>query len=134
MADNPLNQSFPIDLELISNPETLSPKLIMPGEEYTGQPYISVTEDDISLVADLDTVISLSSELGINIQGPISIAAMPDQVSFCGYWRIHPLNLTAIGSSAALPIPWLEKSTPRSLQSNGVLGTIAGDLESSLGL
>jgi hypothetical protein len=112
----------PLDLEGLADlASELTPKVIHAGSGSAGDPdlgfgqaYIALREDLISIVADLNTVISVTSLLGITLSGPISFGAMPDQISYgAGYWRINPLVLTSIPSTTATPIPWLLPSTPK---------------------
>jgi len=43
---------------------------------------------------------------------------MPENRSFsCGYWRLYPMVLTCIGSSAAMPVPMLIYEKPKLLKS-----------------
>jgi hypothetical protein len=59
-------------------------------------------------------VISISQEFGLNLQGTMSIAAMPDQVSFAGgYLCINPVVVSTVPSTTPTPVPWLVKTTPR---------------------
>ena len=134
MADQ-IKDSFPLDREVQSDSEVLTPVTIMAGDTYVGQSYVSITEDGVAIVGDLKQVISVGPNFGLNLQGPMSIAAMPEQVSFGGgYWRINPTNLATIGSSAAMPVPWLVKAIPRLLQSKDDLGSVVDDLQSKLGV
>ena len=112
----------PLDIEGLSDLATeLAPKILHAGSISNGdadlgfgQAYLAIRQDLITLAADLNAVISVTSQLGISLSGPISFGAMPDQISYgAGYWRINPLVLTSIPSTAATPVPWLLPSTPK---------------------
>jgi hypothetical protein len=93
-----------------------------------------VSEDGIQLVGNDKQVISVSDVFGIGLSGPISLSAMPDNVSFGGgYWRIDERVLSTLPSTSPTPIPWLKKATPKLLASSKDLKSIVSDLESGLG-
>jgi hypothetical protein len=96
----------------------LQPKIFHAGDNWVGQPYVFVGQDNIGIIGDLNSGIVITPEYGVGIMGHLSLTVSPDQVSFCGgYWSINPLVLASIGSSSAIPIPWLVPSTPQLLQS-----------------
>jgi hypothetical protein len=141
MAD--VQQYRPLDLEAQTDYEGLSsPKLIYAGniplgDDSTGigQPYFIVAEDYIAVVGSSSKVIGMSPKYGIGLQGPISLAANPDQISLSGgYWRINPLVLSTLPSTSATPIPWLVKATPAILQGSNDLASIVSSVESALGI
>jgi hypothetical protein len=114
--------------------DNLAPKLIAAGYEVVsdemGQPYILVTEIGLQMVGDSKKVFSVSPEFGLNLQGPISLAAFPEQISIGGgYWRINPLVLTCVPSTTPTPIPWLVKSTPKLTQASGDIGGVVSFLK-----
>lgn len=112
----------PIDIDGVSTlSDEMAPKVIHAGTGSTsdastgfGQAYISVRQDIVSIVAGLNNAISVTSDYGITLGGPISFGAMPDQMSYGGgYWRINPLVLTCMPSTTATPVPWLIQSSPK---------------------
>lgn len=141
MAD--IQEYRPVDLEAQTDyAGKSSPKMIYAGNvplgdssTGIGQPYLVVAEDYIALVANSSKVLALSPKYGIGLQGPISFAAMPDQISVGGgYWRINPLVLSTLPSTTVTPIPWLVKSTPALLQGQDELSSAVSSAESGLGL
>lgn len=116
MANDPLL----IDTETRQNSEALQPKVTYAGDQWEGQPYVSVTEDGINIVAGKTTGIAMSEKFGTTIGGPLSFSMMPDQVSLGGgYWRLNPLLLSCVPSTTPTPIPTLVKDTPRLLKAKG---------------
>lgn len=112
----------PLDIDGVSTlSDEMAPKVIHAGTGSTsdaslgfGQAYLSVRQDLISLVASLNNSLSITTEYGITLGGPISFGAMPDQMSYGGgYWRINPLVLTCIPSTSATPVPWLVQANPK---------------------
>ena len=94
--------------------------LLHAGAEWTGQPYAFMDDESVSLVAGEndrpDRGITVTHKFGTQISGPMSFAEMPENMSFgCGYWRLNPMVLCCIGSSAALPVPMLVYGAPRIL-------------------
>lgn len=103
----------------------VQPKVFHAGEKYIGQPYLVLTQDDIRLSAGLNNGLTVDNLFGTTIQGPISLSETPDHISVGGgYWRINPLVMTCIGSSAATPVPWLVKSEPNLVKQKKNLGGI----------
>jgi hypothetical protein len=97
------------------------PRLLHAGDEWTGQPYVYLDDEGVEIAAGNDDRgdkgITVTSEFGTQITGPMSFAEMPQNMSFGGgYWRLNPMVLACIGSSAAMPIPMLVYETPNLLK------------------
>jgi hypothetical protein len=109
------------DLEVVAQPEVKQPKTLYAGNQYDGQPYTIVTEDDIALVADKATVISVNPAFGVQISGKsVSFSVLPDQLLFGGgYWSLDPRHLALVASTTPTPIPLLARSTPPLLRAQG---------------
>lgn len=128
----------PLDPEGIDNTEELTMKLLYAGTSNNsdadlgpGQSYVVIREDVLALVANLTNALSVSQEFGTTISGPLSLAAMPDQISIAGgYWKINPLVLTGLPSTNATPIPWLVPSTPKLVSGGAELTSAISFLES----
>lgn len=91
----------------------LAPKAWFAGESYNGQPSIVVAQDEIVLAGNATTAIRVSPSFGVQLAGPISLSAMPDQIAVGGgYWRLNPLLLSCLPSTTPTPIPVLVKSKP----------------------
>lgn len=91
----------------------LSPKILQAGEQWNGQPYIAVTEDALILCGSLTHGLLTDSMYGTTITGPLSLSEMPEYMSIAGgLWRVNPAVLSAVGSSAAMNIPWLVHDDP----------------------
>jgi len=91
----------------------LTPKAWFAGAEYRGQPAVIVTQDEIVLAGNKSNVVRVSPQFGVQLAGPISFTATPDQIAIGGgYWRFNPLLLTCLPSTTPTPIPVLIKSQP----------------------
>src|SRR4051812_5184294 len=113
------------DLEVVNQPDVKQPKALFSGNQFDGQPYVIATEDDISLVADKDTVLSVNPTFGIQISGKsVSFSVLPDQLLFGGgYWSLDPRHLSLVASTTPTPIPLLARSTPPLLRSHNDLNS-----------
>jgi hypothetical protein len=111
-------QPLTYDLENQDGTYEKQPKAIFAGDFYEGQPAIAVTEDEIVLAGDSNTVVRVDPEFGVLISGDkVSFSATPDQISIGGgYWRFNPLLLTCLPSTTPTPIPTLVKATPNLLE------------------
>lgn len=111
----------------------LQPKVLHAGDNYVGQPYLIITENSIIVCGDLNHGIVVTPDFGIGLVGPISLTTSPDQVSFCGgYWRINPMVLSCVGSSAAMPVPWLVPGTPDLIQASQDMQSAVSGMENYL--
>lgn len=104
-------------------------RMLHAGEAWTGQPYVLIDDSGIEICAGTsdrpDGGLTVDSTLGTQVSGPFSMSAMPQEISMAGgYYRLNPMLLSCIGSSAALPIPVLVWSTPKVLQSSSDLTSI----------
>lgn len=104
----PMNQR----VSLVGGPS--APKLFHAGDEWLGeaQPQLLIQEDSLRMIAGLDKGISIDATFGTMIQGPCSLADMPENIRIASYWCFNPMLLTCIGSSAAMNIPVLVPTTP----------------------
>ena len=98
------------------------PRMLHSGDEWTGQPYVYMDAEGVEVSAGNsdrgDKGVTVTSEFGTQITGPMSFAEMPQNISMAGgYWRLNPMLLACIGSSAATPIPMLVYDTPNLLKS-----------------
>lgn len=109
------------DLEVVDQPDVKQPKTIYSGNQYDGQPYAIFTEDDIALVADKATMISVNPAFGVQISGKsVSFSVLPDQLLFGGgYWSLDPRHLALMASTTPTPIPLLARATPPLLRAQG---------------
>lgn len=120
---------IPIDarVDLIS-PES-APKLLYAGDEWQGesQPQILITDDSVRVMGDLDKGVVVDARFGTLIQGPCSLAEMPENIRIASYWVLNPMLLASIGSSAAMNIPVLVPAKPPVLEAKeGFSRIIAG--------
>lgn len=101
-------------------------KLIHAGSQWLGesQPYLLVDENSIRAVADTDKGVSVDSEFGTMIQGPCSLADMPENIRIASYWCFNPMLLCSIGSSAAMNIPVLVPTKPPVLEAKKAFDSI----------
>ena len=109
------------------------PRLLHSGDDWDGQPYVYIDDNGVEVSAGKsdrgDKGVSVTSEFGTQITGPMSFAEMPQSIAFGGgYWRMNPLLLTCIGSSAAMPMPVLIYSTPNILKAAKDMKGIVGGL------
>lgn len=103
-----------------------APKLFHAGPEWLGesQPHVLVDEDSIRMIADLDKGISVDSQFGTLIQGPCSLADLPENIRIASYWCFNPMLLCSVGSSAAMNIPVLVPTTPPVLEAKKAFSKI----------
>jgi hypothetical protein len=123
------NQRVPKTVQMLDQPVT--PRVLQAGEEDAGQPYLLMTGQDIRMSAGTKNGISIDETFGTTIQGPISLSEAPENISFCGgYWRLNPMVLTGVASSAATPVPMLVNAKPKLMEAkkgmSGVLGGLMG--------
>lgn len=116
----PMNQR--IDLTGQEN----APKLLHAGDNWLGesQPHLLIDEDSIRAIADLDKGVSVDSVFGTMIQGPLSLAEMPENIRIASYWCLNPMLLASIGSSAAMNIPTLVPATPPVIEASKAFSKI----------
>jgi hypothetical protein len=107
----------------------LQPKMLHAGDQWQGQPFVFLSDGQVVLAGSLEHGISVDPEFGTHIQGPISLSDTPENISVAGgYWRINPMVLACIGSSAAMPVPWLVPSDPELLAGASDIAGILGGL------
>ena len=95
----------------------LTPKALFAGDSYKGQPSVVVTEDEVLLTGDKNTLVRVDPTFGVQLSGQLSLSATPEQISIAGgYWRFNPMLLSCLPSTTPTPIPTLVKSTPALLQ------------------
>lgn len=111
-----INDPLIIDTDNRQDAKPLQPKTTYAGDAWEGQPYTSVTQDDIIMAASKTSGIAISDKFGVTIGGKLSLATAPDQIQIGGgYWTFNPLILSCLPSTTPTPIPMLVKSTPRLL-------------------
>jgi hypothetical protein len=106
-----------------------APKLIYAGDEWLGesQPQVLVTDDSVRIMGDLDKGVVVDPQFGTLIQGPCSLADMPENIRIASYWAFNPMLLASVGSSAALNIPVLVAAQPPVLEAKkGFSKIVAG--------
>lgn len=108
--------------------QDVPPRLFFAGDEDSGQPYMLLTGHDLRFSAGTVNGLSIDEQFGTTIQGPISLSEAPENISFCGgYWRLNPVVLTGVASSAATPVPMLVDAQPKLMEaSKGMSGVLGG--------
>lgn len=107
----------------------LQPKIFHAGDRWQGQPFIYLNDGQVVIAGSLETGVSVDADFGVHLQGPLSFSDSPENISVAGgYWRINPLVLTCIGSSAAMPVPWLVPADPPLLSGQQDISDILGGL------
>lgn len=107
----------------------LQPKILHAGDRWQGQPFIYVSDGQVVLAGDSDHGISVDPDFGVHLQGPLSLSESPENISIAGgYWRVNPMVLACIGSSAAMPVPWLVPADPDLLAGQEDIADIMGGL------
>ena len=127
-------EDFTDSREDIYTPEN-SPKFIHSGDDWEGQPFLLVKDEQIAISAggELTKGIVIDPEFGILLQGPSHFSDSPENMSFAGgYWRINPMVTACIGSSSAIPVPWLVKDTPDLLSSASDIRSIVASLDAGI--
>lgn len=74
--------------------------------------YMSVSEDEIRLVADFGNAMLINKQAGISIMGKVNIGTSIQDVRIGGAWRFNPMMQFQIPSSAITPIPTLVYDVP----------------------
>lgn len=113
---------------------SMRPRTLSAGDGWQGQPYLHLDETYAELCAGRQGRPSfgvvVDERFGTLIAGPVSLFAQPEQISLAGgYWRLNPLLLACVGSSAALNVPTLVRSQPEMLAAGrdlNYLGKMAG--------
>jgi len=124
-----------LDREGFQQPDDPETKTIHAGDDFNGQPYLHVDGNSISMVGDRKHLMSVDPVFGVLLGGPISLSAMPDQLSFAaGYFRLNPLTLSTVPSTTPTPVPVLVKATPKLLQARDGIKGVCSDLQSMLGM
>ena len=119
---------IPIDGTVDMATPVNQPRLLHAGDAWLGKehPHVLIKDDSLRLMGSLETGVAIDPDFGTLIQGKMSFSESPDNISFSGgYWRINPLELASIGSSAAMPVPFLVPSTPELLQGGHALASLA---------
>lgn len=119
-------------LDLFAKRGTLIPKLLHSGTDWVGQPYVFTDDSSVALRSKTGQGILVDNVFGTSIQGPISLFESLENIHVGGgYFTINPLQLESIGSSSAIPIPWLVPSTPRLLSAAKSISNSVGALKSA---
>lgn len=123
----------PKDTKLWDLVDSSIPRLLHSGEEWVGQPYVYLNPDGVEIVAGNsdrpEMGVAVTSEFGTQITGPMSFSEMPQNISLAGgYWRLNPMLLASIGSSAALPIPVLIPATPNLMKSKNDMASLGSGI------
>lgn len=89
--------------------------LLHAGKDATNRAF-ALFDDESFRVADPTGKVSfmLSKDLGMALQGPISLIASPEEIRVAGLWKINPLVIAGLPSTVYTPVPWLRQSIPTS--------------------
>lgn len=122
------NQQLP----LFAPVGTLVPKLIHSGTDWVGQPYVYTDNASVALRSKTGQGLLVDNIFGTSISGPLSIFESLENVHFSGgYFTINPVLLEGIGSSAAVPMPFLVPDTPRLLSAAATVSNSVSALQSA---
>lgn len=129
MADSISNDQ---QLPLFARPGTLVPKLIHSGTDWVGQPYVFTDESSVAIRSKIGQGLLVDNVFGTSIQGPLSLFESLENIHVAGgYFTINPIQLESIGSSSAIPIPWLVPSIPRLLSAAKTVNDSVSSLKSA---
>jgi hypothetical protein len=66
------------------------PKLLYAGDNWHGesQPHVVIASDSLRFMGDLDKGITLDAQFGTTVQGPLSLAEMPENIHIASYWAL----------------------------------------------
>lgn len=119
---------IPLDIRVDATGPVNPPRVIYAGDEWQGEthPHIVVAEDSIRIVGDLDKGVTVDPQFGTHVQGPLSMAEVPENIRMASYWAFNPMLLCSIGSSAAMPVPTLVPTTPPALEAKKGFAKIFG--------
>jgi len=119
-------------LPLFAPAGTLIPKLIHSGTDWVGQPYVYTDDNSVALRSKTGQGLLIDNVFGISLSGPLSIFESLENVHFAGgYFTINPVLLEGIGSSAAVPMPFLVPDTPRLLSAASTVSSSVAALQAA---
>jgi len=119
-------------LPLYAPEGTPIPKTLHSGTDWEGQPYLYIDESTVALFSQPGKGIIVDNVFGNTLSGPTAIFEIPENIHFGGgYWAINPLMLQSIGSSAAVPMPWLVPTTPRLLSAAATVNSSVSALQAA---
>jgi hypothetical protein len=128
MASITTNQQLP----LFPKPTDIVSKVMHSGTDWVGQPYLYTDSSSVALRSQLGKGVLVDNVFGTTVTGPFSIFESLENMHINGgYWTINPMQLESIGSSSALPIPWLVPATPRILSSAQTISSSVSTLQSA---
>ncbi len=119
-------------LPLFAPPGTQIPKLIHAGTDWVGQPYVFIDDQSAAMYSKLGLGVLVDNVFGIALSGPTSFSESLENIHFgCGYWTLNPVQLSSVGSSAAVPVPTLVNDTPRLLSSAATVSNSVSNLKAA---
>lgn len=86
--------------------------------------YISVSEDEVRLIADFSNGMILNKQSGLSIMGKVNIGSSIQDVRIGGAWRFNPMMQFQIPSTAVSPIPTLIYDVPGKNLTQGIQDTL----------
>lgn len=108
----------------------LVPKTMHAGTDWVGQPYLFIDSSTVTMRSKFGRGVLVDNVFGTTITGPVGIFESLENIKIgAGYWTVNPTQLHMIGSSAALPMPWLVSSTPGILSSAKTLSNSVSSLK-----
>lgn len=106
---------------VIKPPKQLPESFVGRNAVYTDDPssyvdnataYVSVSEDEVRLVADFGNAMLINKSSGLSIMGKLNIGSSIQDVRIGGAWRFNPMMQFQIPSTAVSPIPTLIYDVP----------------------
>lgn len=82
--------------------------------------YMSVSEDEVRLVADFGNAVIINKSSGTSLMGKLNIGTSISDVRIGGAWRFNPMMQYQIPSSAVTPIPTLIFDPPGANLTQGI--------------
>ena len=86
--------------------------------------YMTVDEDELRLVADQNNALIINSQAGLSIKGKVNIGSSIQDVRVGGAWKLNPMMMFQIPSSAVTPIPTLIYDPPGTNLVQGLSGIL----------
>lgn len=121
-----------IQLPMFAPPGTLVPKIIHSGSNWVGQPYVYTDDSSVAVRGADGQGILIDNTFGTTITGPTAFFESLENIHFSGgYWTINPVLIESVGSSAAIPMPFLVPTTPRILSAAQTLSSSVSTLQAA---
>lgn len=84
--------------------------------------FVNIESSSIGLASG-PMAISVDRELGVFVNGPVSISSPPSSIRIGGVFKFHPLTMTGIPSTIITPVPTFQIDVP--MKNVGIMAAIS---------